>query len=218
LSPDPDLVEIDDAAVCRWLSWSFARELDVDTLQVYNSGGATPIFTYLARHEGLAIPLERLKRAITTWSFLVDPELELAADFATLFLVSGDAGAPPYASCYTAPGNLFGTPHDRMIKKLEATGLVASILPDEPADHLAIMLDYLAHCFAANKLTPAASHPFEEATEFIRNELLTWLPTFQERAERVRVASDMHKALIALTVEALVAFSRTHSASGSRTI
>ena len=210
-----DLVAVDDAAVCRWLSWSLARELDADALQVYDSGGADPLFTYLARHRGLAAPLGRLEQAITAWSDLADPKLELAADFATLFLGSGDAGAPPYASCYTPPGQLFGAPHDRMLRRLKVAELAAPMLPGEPADHLALMLDYLAHCFAAHKLTPAASLPFEEPTEFIQSELLTWLPAFQERAERVQVASDTHMALIALTIEALSAFSRTHSASRS---
>ena len=218
MSLGADLVAIDDSAVCRWLSWSFARELDEDTLRVYASGGATPIFTYLARERGLVKSLERLERAIAAWSDLTDPKLDLAADFAALFLGPGEAGAPPYASCYTSPGHLFGEPHDRMMKRLEVTELVASILPDEPADHLALMLDYLAHCFAAHKLNPAASLPFEEPTEFIRNELLTWLPAFQERAERVKVASDTYKALIALTVEVLISFSRTRSASDSHAI
>lgn len=210
---EADPVSIDDSAVCRWLSWSFARELDLDALQVYDSGGAAPLFVYLARHQNLVASLNRLERTINTWSDFDDPRLELAADYATLFLSSGDAGAPLYASCYMSPGHLFGPPHDRMTRRLEVVELATSILPGEPADHLALMLDYLAHCFAAHNSAPPTPLPFEEPGEFIRSELLTWLPAFQERAERVQVASDTHKALIALTVAVLISFSETHSVS-----
>ena len=206
---DVDSVEIDESAVCRWLSWSFARELDEETLRVYSSGDATPLFDYLSRHENLTTPLARLDLAIAGWSELDDPKLELAADFATLFLVSGTTGAPLYASCYIPPGDLFGISHERMLKRLQGTDLAASTLSGEPADHLAIMLDYLAHCFAAQKSMPEISPAFEKPAEFIRTELLTWLPAFQEKAEGVEVASDMHKALVALTIEILTAFNRT---------
>ena len=209
LAEDP--VPIDESVVCRWLSWSFARELDDEALRVYTGDGAAPLFVYLSQYPELIPTLERLQKAIAGWSELADPKFELAADYATIFLGSGDAGAPLYASCYEPPGRLFGPAHERMLKRLQATGLVASLMPEEPADHLALMLDYLAHCLAAPTLAPTAAHAFEDSSTFIQDELLTWLPALQVKAERIEVATDTHKALVALTFAFLDALSRPGS-------
>ena len=212
-----DPVAIDDSTVCRWLSWNFARELDDDILRVYASDGAAPIFRYLACHAPLNEPLERLQRAIADWTTLSDHKLELAADYAALFLGPGEAGAPLYASCYTPPGHLFGAAHERMLKRLQASDLAISTLSGEPADHLALMLDYLAHRLADEDQPAATVTRFETAGEFMQNELLSWLPAFRQRAQQVEVVSDTHRALIALTLETLVVFCQAReSDAGTR--
>ena len=62
------------------------------------------------------------------------------------------------------------------------------------------MLEYLARRIAKEASRPADRSAEPTYDQFIRTELLTWLPPFAERAASVRNANDFHKAIIALTV------------------
>ena len=197
-------VNVDEAAVCRWLSRFYARELDETTIAVYRSGGAAPIFAYLTKHQRLVSHVKRIERDIEAWSELSEPRLELACDFAGLFLGDGRTGALPYASFYCgAEGRLFQAPHERMATRLRAINLRVREDLREPADHLAVMLEYLASRLEMGKVRPRVSTSEENCGHFVRTELLTWLPAFLKRANETATATDLYKAVISLTVDYL---------------
>ena len=75
-----------------------------------------------------------------------DGQLELAADFCGLFLSTPKTGALPYASIYLDPeGLLNGKPAQAMMTWLETYDVAQRKDFNEPADHLAIILDFLGN-------------------------------------------------------------------------
>ncbi|WNK20726.1 molecular chaperone TorD [Halomonas piscis] len=196
----------DDAVLCRWLATLLSAELDEDTLASYRRGDAGPLFDLL-RERGLSEASSRVEKALKGLVLLPEPRLELAADFAELFLVDGRSAAPPYASLYTEPAaRLHGEAAARMEARLAAAGFAVKDGVGEPADHLAVMLDYLAS--ALESASPAADSKIgsmagskeggETPGAFIRAELSPWLPALARRCERVSTASDFYPAVVAL--------------------
>lgn len=195
-----DEVQVDDATICRWLANTFARELGGTTIETYHSGGARPLLAYLGCDQRLSGQVARLERAIEAWADLDDPRLTLASDFAGLFLGEGHAGAPPYASLYSgAHPRLFQEPHDRMLANLGAIDVRLHDSLKEPADHLSVMLEYLARRIEMERSHPPDGWTKATHDQFIQDELLSWLPSFADRAHSIRTASDFYKAVIALT-------------------
>ena len=196
-----DEVQVDDPTICRWLANTLAHELDGTAIDTYSSGGARPLLAYLGHDRRLPDQVPRLEWAIEAWADLDDPRLELASDFATLFLGDGLAGAPPYASLYVgAHPRLFQEPHERMLANLRAVDMRLDDSLKEPADHLSIMLAYLARRIDKEASRPADPSVKSTYQQFIQVELLTWLPSFAERAAGVRTTNDFYTAVIALTV------------------
>lgn len=195
---------VDDAVVCRWLARLYLSELDDEAIEAYASGMAAPILDHLAKDTKLVGHVESVRSAIAQWPEIEDIRLELAADFAALFLGDARAGAPVYASCYCgSEGELFQEPHDRMEARLRAIRLGIREDVREPADHLSIMLQYLAVRLEGEADVQVAEVPGEPCGRFIRNELLNWLPQFAQAAEPVRTTSEIYKGIIGLTVEYL---------------
>jgi TorA maturation chaperone TorD len=65
------------------------------------------------------------------------------------------------------------------------------------------MLEYLASCLEMGKVRPQISTSEKNCGHFIQTELLTWLPAFMKRANETATATDLYKAVIALTVDYL---------------
>jgi TorA-specific chaperone len=190
------------ALLCQWLATLLARELDEPTLQAYLAGDAAPLLDWLAE-DGLAAEARRLRQALATLSLLAQPRLELAADFATLFLGDARHCAAPYASCYLSErGGFMAEPAQRMAERLADAGVAPAEDFNEPADHLAVMLDYLAGGYRqlAETRTPAERDTaLAGIGQFLRQELCSWLPAFSQRAARLAPASAFYPALAALT-------------------
>ena len=75
-----------------------------------------------------------------------DRQLELAADFAGLFLVDPKQGALPYESLYRGEAKLLmQAPMTEMQARLDRLGINVSDKYKEPADHLAIELDLMGN-------------------------------------------------------------------------
>ena len=97
------------------------------------------------------------------------PSLELAADFSQLFLTDAKKGAPPYASVYLSEtGQLFEKPHQDMVTLFKREGLVIDPNFKEPADHIAIQLDYLG-----NLIMKEADNCSGAQSDFIKQHLLS---------------------------------------------
>ncbi len=180
------------ASIYWWLSTLFAKEVGSDQLKVY-WGQQGQVFL-----EGLAeaLPaidardsLERLKQALTSLKQMPQPHLELAADFAQSFLGDNRTSALPYASVYLSDGGqLFQEPHDEMLALLKSQGLAVTEQFKEPADHLAIMLDYLGNQvlrLLEAKTDSQRAALYRQQQDFIEERLLTWVPEFKQRCERI---------------------------------
>ncbi|XKH60597.1 molecular chaperone TorD [Halomonas sediminis] len=191
-----------ESLLCRWLATLLSIELDDATLARYRKGEATPLLELLRDEHGLQVEVERLESALAKLVMLTTPHLELAADFAELFLGDARSGAPPYASLYAdEKGNFHGAPTERMEARLSQAGYAVKQEVGEPADHLAVMLDYLAtRCMA---LVAAKSSEREaqrdDIREFLGQELCSWLPRLDARCAQVKIVSDFYPALVALT-------------------
>lgn len=182
------------AVLCEWFAGVFFRELTPEQMQNYGAGG----FDRLAAELDEAIgppsvgPLEEIKGDLKRWQKAPSAELELAADFAALFLASGVGVAMPYASFYETDGkSLFDKPHHRMARRLEAAGLAVDVDAREPADHLSFQLTYLAELYLSQQ-------PLETPEEFIKLELLTWVPKFTRDVAPVPTTYGFHKAALNL--------------------
>lgn len=196
------------ALICRWLSTLLAKELDDSTLQAYFDGQARPILDALGEYESLTPLVTRVDSALNALRQAEHPQRELAADFASLFLVDGHGSAPPYASLYQSQGEgqtaMFYRPvTERMEVRLKAAGYQVDERFREPADHLAIMLDYLATGWEriANTQEHFAQQEMLQGLEqFVRSEL-AWLPRFERRAEGVKTVCDLYSCIITLVME-----------------
>ena len=196
------------ALVYGWLSTLYAAEVPARTLGAYLDGEAAPLFGGLAAL-GLEAEVSRLQAALAVLAATSDAALELAADFAQLFLLDARAGAPPYASAYegdSADAPLFGSSPARMQAFLADSALAVRDCFREPADHLAIHLALMTRLIeqhaeaSAERLAAAA----RDEVAFLRAALLGWLPRFADRCQRTPVRLDFYPALAAL----LLAFVR----------
>lgn len=189
------------ATLYRWFAEIFAREFNKQNLAELQQ-------QYPALHQafselGLQAQSERLQKALNNLKVIpeVDRALELAADFAHMFLLSGHQSAPPYASYYLdADKMLYGKPAQQMSKFLAEHEL--DLHPDfrEPKDHLSIYLQVLSlwiqHGSDAKgeELASIAT----EQSEFLQNALLNWLPKFNERCQVIQVKTQVYPALTEL--------------------
>lgn len=189
------------AALYRWFADIFAREFNKQNLAELQQ-------QYPALHQafselGLQEPSQRLQKALNNLKVIpeADRALELAADFAHMFLLSGHQSAPPYASYYLdADKMLYGKPAQQMSQFLAEHKL--DLHPDfrEPKDHLSIYLQVLSlwiqHGSEAESEELASIAA--EQSEFLQNALLNWLPKFNEHCQKIRVKMDVYPALTEL--------------------
>ncbi|WP_107852252.1 molecular chaperone TorD [Oceanimonas marisflavi] len=188
------------ALLCQWLATLISKELDDTTLEAYRAGEASPLLDWL-KEDGLADEAGALQSAIAGLGLLEHPRLELAADFATLFLSDARHSAAPYASCYvTERGGFMAGPAQRMADRLADAGVTLPADFNEPADHLAVMLDYLAGGYRqlAELDGPAQAGVRAGLAQFLREELCNWLPAFCHRCQRQNTASPFYPALATL--------------------
>ena len=185
------------ALLCQWFATLLSKELNEAEVQAYQAGDANPLLDELALQPALSEPAKRLRQAIGTLALLEHPRLELAADFAGLFLSDARHGPAPYASLYQDKGNFNGPAAQRMQQRLAAAGYAVDGDFKEPPDHLAVMLDYLAEGYRRLALAPS---PEAEADLklFVHQELAGWLPELSRRAKNTDTASDVYPALLAL--------------------
>lgn len=172
------------AEIYWWLSSLFIKELSEQDITHYHSAEIRTFLSGLADEESLADDVRSLIDALNRLQDRQDAQLELAADFCDLFLKSDRDSALPYASVYTDKGLLNGKPAQQMRELLAAHEVKVDQNLNEPADHLAIQLDFLAHLvISTNQLeqNSEVNAALQVQSDFISQHLLTWLPAFVER-------------------------------------
>jgi TorA specific chaperone len=192
------------ALVYGWLSTLYAAEVPPKMLSVYVADAAAPLLDGLATL-GLAAEAERLQAAIAALAETPHAALELAADFAQLFLLDAKTGALPYASAYEGNGPRFcGEAEGRMRAFLAESALAIRDEFREPADHLAIHLAIMGRLVEQHGRTANVAVAANDEAAFLRDALLDWLPEFARRCQQAKPQFDFYPALAAL----LLAFVR----------
>ena len=194
------------AKLYRWFADMLARELKQATIIQWQQDGVYDDIHQVFCALGLEAQSLRLKDAFARLYEMpkADRGVELAADFAQLFLLGGDDCAPPYASFYTQKDKqLFGKPAEVMHEFLDRHDL--ALHPDfkEPKDHISVYfmvmslwIDNSADEAAASQASIETSAG-EQAT-FLQTALLTWLPQFAARVQNIRPVTDVYPALVTL--------------------
>ncbi|PWF21251.1 molecular chaperone TorD [Corticimicrobacter populi] len=194
------------ARIYSWFSGLYAAELTQAHFDTLQTGSAASLCDSLAA-AGLTGEVARLRAAMTAWHNLPLARLELAADFAQMFLLSARDGAPPYASCYDdAAPQLYGQAETRMRSFLEHSALAVDARFREPADHLAVCLAMM-HYQLIQPLTDtdnAVAASAHQQAGSLETYLLGWLPAFEQRSQSCATELDFYPALATL----LLAFVR----------
>ena len=134
------------AEIYWWLSSLYAKELTEDNLQQYHSAEIRSFLTGLGENSHLKPAIERVIDALNRLMDRDDAQLELAADFCDLFLKSDKESALPYASMYIGKSGLLNDqPATDMEKLMAEHGIEVEKGLNEPADHIAIELDFLGN-------------------------------------------------------------------------
>lgn len=191
-------------SIYRWLSTLFAREMSPEILNDYRQGSGRAFLRNLSENAVIQPEITRLQTIIQQEKNTSDLALALAGDFGFLFLgAGGPQSVPPYESVYTSEkGTLFQESEQLTRKILEKYGLGVSDNIREPADHIAVQLELLAHLdeISAQKSSTDDAEALEtEMNAFLENHLLNWVPEFSTHCTR-RDPGGFYAALTRLTV------------------
>lgn len=168
------------ASIYWWFATLFTKEMELGQLASYRQGEGAMLLKNLAQEPALNEAVNEINSGLAVSLAQAHPELELAADFCQLFLTDAKKGAPPYASVYrSAEQLLFQEPHEQMCELLHQAGMAIDPDFNEPADHLAIQLDYLGNLIMRDGENNDAQRAF------IEEQLLSWLPSWQQAVNRV---------------------------------
>ncbi len=181
MDTDISVVNESRASLYWWFATLLTKELDKEQLALYFSGEGLQLLDQLAEEAVFEKPVKQIKSALLTVLAVKQPELELAADFSELFLTDAKKGAPPYASVYLSEtGQLFEQPHHDMLAIFKKQGLAVDPTFNEPADHIAIQLDYLG-----NLIIQDGGEVSETQVAFIEESVLPWLGLFVTATTKV---------------------------------
>lgn len=176
------------AEIYWWMSSLFARELTEQDIEQYRGGDMVTFLSGLAMTPELKQPVEAFRDALARLESREDAQLELAADFCGLFLSTPKSGALPYASMYVGESGLMNDkPAQDMNKLMEEYGIAQRKEFNEPADHLAVELDFMGNLIimANQQGSQEQAEPLMQAQfDFINTMLLNWLPAFAAEAKQ----------------------------------
>ncbi|MDP5218903.1 molecular chaperone TorD family protein [Ruegeria sp. 2205SS24-7] len=185
-----DCVTIHDAELCRWFATVFAGELTEGAVNAYMAGAAVPYLNSVAEQCDISAERETLEAAIRDWSRHTNATRQLATDFAAHFLIPGQTAAMPYAS-YFEEQTLFGHAHDRMRARLNNAGLGLTASENGPADHLAVMLEYLAYLLDTNRLDAHSSG-------YVESEVLPLATSVSRRLEEQKPSTGFYPTVASI--------------------
>ncbi|MGL4673458.1 MAG: molecular chaperone TorD [Wohlfahrtiimonas sp.] len=182
------------AAIYQWFSAWFALEQTQAQLDCYHTEELNSLYK-LFDEIGLISECARFQASMAELLKDQDATLELSADFAQHFLLDDKVSALPYASFYLEDGKLYGDVETKMREFLSENKLAVSTEFKEPADHLAVYLELMAHWIQNDR--NFAEHPRINAEQalFLTNGLLSWLPDFVDASQKQKLKYDVYSAL-----------------------
>lgn len=157
------------AAVYQWFSQLLFRELDEVRLARLQDGENRKWLASLTGIPGLSLDVKNLDRSLAQVLRREDRQLELAADFASLFLLAPPGGVSPYAGHY--PHTTTAEERGQMMMLLAEHGLTPR--ENEPADHIAVQLALMAKLVAKKETLSAQYY-------FLHHHILCWAPLLRE--------------------------------------
>ena len=183
------------AALYAWFATVYAEEMPEDRLAGWLGHGADPLLQALA-DGGMDHEVQAVRHSLEAMAGIPDVQLELAADYAQCFLLDARSSAPLYASCYqpeTAP-RLFGATADHLAAYMASHDLRTDPDCREPMDHLAMELELLSWMILNDP--PAA--------QAMQQDLLDWLPAFNERCQSISDRFGFYPAITALLLQVVL--------------
>ncbi|MGY0616416.1 molecular chaperone TorD [Vibrio sp. FJH11] len=199
------------AEIYWWFSSLFVKELADKELEAYHSVEIRSFLAGLSENDTLKPSIDVLVDALNRLQNRKDAQLALAADFCELFLKTEKYGAPPYASLYICETGLLNNKSTQEMEKLMADfGVPIDDKLNEPADHLAVELDFLGSMIIRSNELEQEKHmeqAFSNQNDFIERQLLSWLPQFAAKCQQM---DDF--GFYASVAQLLVAFCKLDSA------
>lgn len=172
------------AEIYWWLSSLLTNELTTEQLTQYNSFEVRTFLSNLAETPELSDAVNALIEKLNQLQNREDVQLELSADFCEAFLGSDKNSALPYASLYLdKSGLLNGKPAQEMRELLEKYNIAQKAEFNEPADHIAIELDFLGNLIVMTNQQSTEDdfeHYMTAQLSFINEQLLSWTPRFSQ--------------------------------------
>ncbi|WP_246616336.1 molecular chaperone TorD [Thaumasiovibrio subtropicus] len=171
-----------------WFSSLFFTELTEKQLQHYMSPQFLAFIQQLSEAEELQDASEHFSHALTRLNSREDVQLELAADFCSLFLTGDRASAIPYASVYLSQDKLT---HGETAQEIRALLIEHQIGLDaqhnEPADHIAIILDFVGNLIInmnKHESDQQIARHLNDQIDIIQRYLVKWVPQFVDRVSQ----------------------------------
>ncbi len=125
--------------------------------------------------------LRSLVKGVTNWDSFIE---ELNVEYTRLFIGPGRAPAPPYASFYLEGEQLMGEEAIKVRKAYLGWRMVPLQLGRVPDDHVALEFAFLGHLSTEGDLALVQRDEarflqvLRSSEEFLREHMLTWVPTF----------------------------------------
>ncbi len=197
--------------IYRWLSSLFAAELDGEAVEFHSSGPGGDLLRNLRGVSEYSEEAGILLNILEKQKEKGDDERPLSAEYAFLFHgAGGRSSVPPYESVYMDEDGAMCGPSEQAVRKLmKAHGLSVSDIFSEPADHIALELEFMA--FLAGLTAEAAAGSsgkkkqaglLSKQRKFLEEHLLRWVPRFAEGC-RNSGASEFYAAASRLALKLL---------------
>ncbi|MBK5143182.1 molecular chaperone TorD [Budviciaceae bacterium BWR-B9] len=157
------------ANIYRWFAYLLFQELSVTDIASLNSPELQQLLRGLKSIPELRLPADLFRRKLKALINRPDNHLELAADYAELFLMAPPSGVSPYAGHYP-----HSSPAEERIRMNQwLSHLKQQTGNNEASDHLAVQLAVLALLIES---PDSQSTSLFSQHEYIRDRLLSWLP------------------------------------------
>lgn len=174
--------------VYHWFNAMLARELSDEQLNALQEGQFDDFFAFL-KELGFTEIVANIQAELTACQQFEFPRLELAADFAQLFLLDGQQSALPYASAYLEGESLVQNLAE-MDRLLTLFSLQINKETKEPSDHLCVYLSLLERLIEHSDIS--------EQQHFLVTQLNSWLPMLIEKAQKISTKTSLYQYLLKL--------------------